>query len=148
VICGESRGKNETATEAGRTAEGAGDTAERQNAGPRMVAAAKRLLKCLNIHPDGGVCYGKNRFHSDVSSESGEVIQKAFDDWEHSGGGVLLVRDQIPHNGALGSSWDSDNFDGRVVREFVIEGQVHHATHDATNFELQLVLGQLCRRHH
>ena len=38
------------------------------NPGPKMVAAATRLLRCLKQYPDGGISFGINHFTSDTQA--------------------------------------------------------------------------------
>ena len=38
------------------------------NPGPKMVAAAKRLLRYLKEYPDGGISFGINHFNSDTQA--------------------------------------------------------------------------------
>jgi hypothetical protein len=48
------------------------------NPGPKMIAAAKRLLRYLKTYPDGGISFGLNRFESEKESVA-DQMRKLFD---------------------------------------------------------------------
>ena len=48
-----------------------------QNPGPKMVAAAKRLLRYLKEYPDGGISFGINHFSSDTETTQ-ETMNELF----------------------------------------------------------------------
>ena len=52
-----------------------------QNPGPKMVAAAKRLLRYLKEYPDGGISFGVNHFNSDT-----ETTQDTMNELFETGG--------------------------------------------------------------
>ena len=48
------------------------------NPGPKMIAAAKRLLRYLKTYPDGGISFGLNRFKSENESVA-DQMKRLFD---------------------------------------------------------------------